>query len=107
MGPLEGHNIFVGPRGLPTLERRNFLDLRVERMFRLQNYDVSVSLDWFNVLRSEAITAINTMVNNGPDYGYGQSASMFGAGIPSNQYYQAPQERLSPTSLRFGFAVFF
>ncbi len=64
-------------------------------------------LDWFNVLRVEAITALNTMVNNGPDYGFGQSASMFGAGISPNQYYQAPQERISPTALRFGLAVYF
>jgi len=107
MGPLEGHNIFVGPRGLPTLEKRNVLDLRVERMFRFQQRDVSVSMDWFNVLRAEAITLLNTMVNNGPDYGYSQSLSMFGGGIPSNQYYQAPQERVAPTSIRLGVAVYF
>jgi hypothetical protein len=107
MGPLEGHNIFVGPRGLPTLERRNVLDLRLERMFRLQDYDMSVSLDWFNILRAEAITRLNTMVNNGPDYGFPTQASMFGGGIEPNQYYQAPQERVSPTTVRFGLAVYF
>ncbi len=107
MGPLEGHNIYVGPRGLPTLERRNVLDLRLERMFRLQSYDVSVSVDWFNILRAEAITALNTMVNNGPDYGFTTSASIFGGGMSPNQYYQAPQERVSPSRIRLGFAVYF
>ncbi len=47
------------------------------------------------------------MVNNGPDYGFNQSASMFGGGLSANQYYQAPQERLPPTSIRLGFAVYF
>jgi len=107
MWPLEGHNIYVGPRGLPVLVRRNVLDLRLERMFRFQGYDVAVSLDWFNVFGSEAVTALNTMVNNGPDYGYNVSASMFGGGISPNQYYQAPQERVKPTSLRLGLGVFF
>ena len=107
MWPMEGHNIYVGPRGLPTLERRNVLDLRLERMFRLQRYDMAVSLDWFNVFRAEAITALNTMVNNGPDYGFNQSASMFGGGLSPNQYYQAPQERLSPTTIRLGFSIYF
>ncbi len=107
MWPLEGHNVYVGPRGLPTLERRNFLDLRLERVFRPRGYELGVSLDWFNLFRSEAITALNTMVNNGPDYGFNQSASMFGGGLSANQYYQAPQERLPPTSIRLGFAVYF
>ncbi|MCJ7629935.1 MAG: hypothetical protein MUO50_16280, partial [Longimicrobiales bacterium] len=107
MWPLEGHNIFVGPRGLPTLEPRNVLDVRLERMFRLQGYDLALSMDWFNVLRCEAVTALNTMVNNGPDYGFKLSYSMFSPGIAPNQYYQAPQERVSPTTVRLGFAVYF
>jgi hypothetical protein len=105
--PMEGHNIFVGPRGLPTLERRNVLDLRLERMFRVRGYDLGVSLDWFNILRAEAITALNTMVNNGPNYGFPSSASMFGGGLSPNQYYQAPQERLSPSTIRLGLGVYF
>ncbi len=72
-----------------------------------RGYDLAVSLDWFNVLRSEAITELNTMVNNGPDYGFRVSYSMFSPGIAPNQYYQAPQERVSPTSIRLGFAVYF
>ena len=105
--PFEGHNVFVGPRGRPTLERRNVLDLRLERLFRLSGYDLAVSVDWFNILRAEAVTALNTMVNNGPDYGFSQSPSLFGGGIAPNQFFQAPQERLSPSTIRLGLAVYF
>jgi hypothetical protein len=77
------------------------------RSFGLQSYNVSVSVDWFNILGAEAITALNTLVNNGPDYGFTTSASMFGGGLSPNQYYQAPQERVSPSTIRLGFAVYF
>ncbi|MFC1574876.1 carboxypeptidase regulatory-like domain-containing protein [Gemmatimonadota bacterium] len=105
--PMEGHYVFVGPRGLPTLERRNVLDVRLERMFKLRDYDLAVSLDVFNILRNEAITSLNTIVNNGPDYGYSQSQSMFAPPLEPNQYYAAPQNRVKPRSIRMGMAVYF
>jgi len=105
--PLEGHDIFVGPRGKPVLERRNILDLRLERGFLLRGRELSVSLDAFNVFRNEAITKLNTMVNNGPDYGYRTSYSIFSPGIAPNQYYEAPQERVPPRSLRLGMTWYF
>ncbi len=107
MWPLEGHNIFVGPRGKPTLERQNTLDLRLERMFRRGDYDLAVSIDFFNVLRNEAINELNTMVNNGPDYGFPGSVSIFGPGIQPNDYYLAPLERVPPQTVRFGLSVYF
>jgi len=107
MWPTEGHSVFVGPRGRPTLPRRNILDLRLERMFHHRGREFSVSLDVFNLLRAEAITKLNTMVNNGPDYGFGKRYSLFGPAIESNQYYQAPQERVRPQSFRLGFAAYF
>ena len=76
-------------------------------MFRRAGYDLAVSVDFFNVLRNEAITKLNTMVNNGPDYGYPDNTSIFGPGIQPNQYYQAPQERVSPQTVRFGLSVYF
>jgi len=96
MGPLEGHYIYLGPRGRPTLERQSILDVRLERMFRAGGRDWSISLDVFNLLRSEAITQLNTIPNNGPDYGFGASQSMFAPPLESNQYYQAPQGRVHP-----------
>lgn len=107
LAPLEGNNILVGPRGLPTLEPRNTLDLRLERVFQVKGRQLAVSVDAFNVFRNEAITKLNTMVNNGPDYGSRTSYSIFGPGIAPNQYYEAPQERVPPQSLRLGMAVYF
>ena len=105
--PLEGHNVYVGPRGLPVLERNSILDVRLERMFQMGGYDLSLSVDVFNLLRNEAITTLNTMVNNGPDYGYRKSYSLFVPEIDPNQYYQAPQERVPPQTVRLGMAVYF
>ncbi|MGW8268661.1 MAG: hypothetical protein ACWGSQ_20010, partial [Longimicrobiales bacterium] len=107
MYPLEGHYVFVGPRGRPTLERQSLLDVRLERMFRFRGYDLALSLDVFNIMGSEAITSLNTIVNNGPDYGFSRSYSMFSPGIEPNQYYKAVQERVRPRTLRLGAAWFF
>jgi len=105
--PLEGHQVFVGPRGKPALESQSILDLRVERMLRFHGRDVALSLDLFNALGSRAITGLNTMVNNGPNYGFPVSYSLFTPGIQLNQYYAAPQERVAPRILRFGVAAYF
>lgn len=107
MGSLEGHNIYVGPRGKPTLEERSVLDLRLERIFRFRGQDLAMSLDVFNILRNEAITELNTMVNNGPDYGFRTSYTVLDPGIAPNQYYEAVQERVPPRSVRLGLAVYF
>ena len=105
--PLEGHDVYVGPRGLPELPERFNLDLRAERTFELRDRQMSVSLDLFNVMRSRAITELNTMVNNGPDYGFKVSQSLFSPGIDPNKYYKAVQERVPPRILRLGLAFYF
>ena len=107
LAPLEGDYVFVGPRGGPTLLPRNILDLRLERMFRFRGRELSVSLDAFNVLRAENITKLNTIVNNGPDYGFRKTYSLFVPEIEPNQYFQAPQERVRPQSFRLGFTAYF
>ena len=68
---------------------------------------LSVSLDAFNVLRAENITRLNTIVNNGPDYGFRKTYSLFVPEIEPNQYFQAPQERVRPQSFRLGFTAYF
>jgi hypothetical protein len=73
----------------------------------VQGYDLSVSLDVFNLLRNEAITELNTMVNNGPDYGFKKTYSLFVPEIDPNTYYQAPLERVPPQTFRLGVAVYF
>ena len=107
MWPTEGQYVFVGPRGRPTMERQSILDIRLERVFDLRGYDLAVSLDVFNLWSTEAITALNTIVNNGPDYGFSKSYSLFSPGIEPNQFYQAPQERVRPRTIRLGAAWYF
>jgi hypothetical protein len=105
--PLEGHDVYVGPRGLPTLEGTSVLDLRLERRLQVGGREWAVSVDAFNVLGNHAITELNTLVNNGPDYGFPVSYSLFSPGIEPNQYYKAPQVRVPPRSLRLGVTAYF
>jgi hypothetical protein len=107
MWPLEGHYVFVGPRGRPTMERQSILDVRLERFFNVRGHQLAASLDVFNIWGSEAVTSLNTIVNNGPDYGYSQYQSMFGSGIQPNQFYQAVQERVRPRTIRVGATWYF
>lgn len=107
MYPLQGHEVFVGPRGLPKLTSRSNLDVRVERLFEYGGRELSVSIDIFNLFRNRSITKLNTEVNNGPDYGFRNTQSLFGTGIAPNQYFQAPQERVAPRALRLGVAWYF
>jgi hypothetical protein len=107
MWPLEGHFVYLGPRGRPTMERQSVLDLRLERLFDFRGQAWSITLDVFNVFREEAITRLNTIANNGPDYGFSQSGSMFAPPLEPNQYYLAPQERVSPQTIRLGLAAYF
>jgi hypothetical protein len=102
--PLEGHHVYVGPRGRPTLKRRANLDLRVEHLFDVRGSDLALSLELFNVFGDGAITELNTMVNNGPDYWYDVPDPR---GTPANQYYRAVEERVRPRSFRLGMAVYF
>jgi hypothetical protein len=107
LAPLEGHEIYVGPRGRPAIPSRSSLDVRVERMFDYGGRPFSVSVDIFNLFRNRAVTKVNTMVNNGPDYGFKVSDSLFSPGILPNQYFKAPQERVPPRTLRLGAAFYF
>jgi hypothetical protein len=107
MTPLEGHFVYLGPRGKPTMERQSVLDLRLERLFNVRGQDWSITLDVFNVFREEAIIRLNTIANNGPDYGFSSSQSMFAPPLEPNQYYLAPQERVSPQTIRLGLAAYF
>ena len=64
-------------------------------------------MDVFNLFREEAIIRLNTIANNGPDYGFGGSQSMFAPPLAANQYYMAPQMRVSPQTIRLGLAAYF
>lgn len=105
--PLTGHRIFVGPRGLPTLKHRANVDVRVEHPFNLLDSEVAVSLELFNIFGDESVTDLQTMVNNGPDYWHYLRESQPFNGITANQYYQAPEERVQPRSIRLGLVMYF
>lgn len=105
--PLTGHRIFVGPRGLPTLKHRANVDLRAEHPFELLGSEVAVSLELFNLFGDESVTELQTLVNNGPDYWHYLRGERPFNGISANQYYQAPQERVQPRSLRLGVVMYF
>lgn len=105
--PLTGHRIFVGPRGLPTLKHRANVDLRFEHPFDLLDSEVALSLELFNIFGDESVTELQTMVNNGPDYWYYLQGQRPFNGISANQYYQAPQERVQPRSIRLGMVMYF
>ena len=107
MTPLEGHFVYLGPRGRPTMERQSVLDIRLERLFQFRGQDWSLTMDVFNLFREEAIIQLNTIANNGPDYGFGGSQSMFAPPLEPNQYYMAPQMRVSPQTIRLGLAAYF
>lgn len=102
---VEGQHVFVGPRGEPTLQRRGTIDVRAEHMLELRGSEIGLSLEVFNLFGDEAITELQTMVNNGPDYWYYLDRPP--TGVPANEYYQAPIERVRPRSLRLGMAVYF
>jgi hypothetical protein len=105
--PTEGHYVYVGPRGRPTMERQSLLDIHLERLFDVGGKDLALSLDLFNIWSSEAETSLNTIVNNGPDYGFPKSYSLFAPSIEPNQFYQAVQERVRPRTVRLGVAWYF
>lgn len=105
--PVEGHNVYVGPRGRPSLVRRANLDVRMEQLFNLRGSDMSLSVELFNLLGDESITELQTMVNNGPDYWYNHAGTRPRTGVVANQYYKAAQERVQPRSLRLGLALYF
>ncbi|MGH7475923.1 MAG: TonB-dependent receptor [Longimicrobiales bacterium] len=100
--PLEGHNVFVGPRGLPTLRRRAILDLHLEREVPGFFENVVVSFDLFNVANSDAITRVNTSVNEGRNY-FDFLPPV--PGVDRNEYYRAVLERVRPRTLRLGLRV--
>ena len=107
--PLEGHHVYVGPRGLPQHQRRANIDLRLERRFERGPLSIGVSLDAFNIIGAETVTAVQTMTNNGRNFYYflPPNPATPWARIPENQYYDAPLGRVPPRRVRLGATVYF
>lgn len=105
--PLEGHHVFIGPRGAPQMRQRAIFDVSLERVLQLAGLDIGVSLDLFNVLGVAEVTRIQEMVNYGQNYLGGAIAENDDWPIPVNAYYQAPLERVRPRTLRLGLTAYF
>lgn len=106
--PLEGNDVFIGPRGAPQMEMRTNLDLRLERVFERDRFDLGLALDLFNVLGSKSVTEVQTLVNHGQRYYYffDDVSSPFKRAW-AGKWYKVPLERVSPRMLRLGMTVYF
>lgn len=82
--PLEGHNVFIGPRGAPHMRRRALLDARLERRVTVGGMDTGLSLDVFNLLGVKETTSVQTMVNHGQNYLGGAIGGLEGWPFPIN-----------------------
>lgn len=105
---LEGHDVFVGPRGEPKMPGRANLDLRLERLFELGRFDLGVTVDLFNVTGSKQVTEVQTMVNHGERFYY------FFSDVDTpfrrawaGTWHKAPLARVSPRVLRLGMTAYF
>jgi hypothetical protein len=86
---LLGQNVFVEPRGSRHYASRDVVDVHLER--RGPTFAV-LTLDLFNVLGSNALTSVNTIVGNGYD-------------ADPTSLFMAPELRVAPRTLRIGIRV--
>jgi hypothetical protein len=105
---LEGHRIYLGPRGRPQYEARGLVDIRLERSMTL--FDRSnwhVTLEMFNIVNMATITRVNTSANRGRNYYHFLGPNRDGIlhSVDPNEYYKAVLERVPPRTLRLGTTV--
>jgi len=103
--PLEGHNVFIGPRGQLELERQSITDLRLEKTFSVGGRRLAATLDVFNLFRCEAITEKNNMINHSP-YHWRRDQAEWGD-IPPNQRFGVALDRVRPQTIRLGLMALF
>ena len=105
---LEGHRLFVGPRGLQQHQRRAQFDLRLERAFDIGRRSWTVTLDILNIINSTSITDVNRSVNRGQNYypGTPQYEGFFRV-IEPGEFYRAVRGRVPPRTLRLGTVFYF
>ena len=103
--PLEGHFIYVAPRGFRILERQSIADLRLEKTLPLGSRRMALSLDVFNLFRCEAKTEVNGLLNHSAYHW------RFGVeeweGVPANERHEATLDRVRPQTLRLGAILYF
>ncbi len=106
---LDGHYMFVGPRGRPQYHSRAQFDIRLDRAFEMAGTSVRVSMDLFNIFGRDTPTDVTTLVNNGRNFTYGveRTSGLPWSGVDPNQYYKAVLDRVAPRTLRLGMTVEF
>jgi hypothetical protein len=90
---INGHRIFIQPRGSYRYQSRASLDLHLERSFPKGRTEVVLTLDGFNVLGDRSVTGIQTVVNTV-------------AGFFESDYGRV-RSRVPPRTLRLGAGVRF
>jgi hypothetical protein len=103
--PLEGHFIYVAPRGFRILERQSIADLRLEKTLPLGSRRMAVSLDVFNLLRCEAKTEVNGLLNHSAHH-WRFGVEEWGD-VPANERHEATLDRVRPQTVRLGAIVYF
>ena len=109
---LEGHRVFIGPRGKPAMERRSNFDVRLERPFTVRDLDLAATLTLFNIFGKDHVTRVQAMVNNGRDVEYlipgtDRPHEWTPLGGSESDYFGAALERVRPRSLRVGLTLSF
>jgi hypothetical protein len=104
---LEGHRVFVGPRGLQQHNRRAQFDLRLERAFDFGQRSWTVTFDVFNIINSTSVTDVNRSVNRGQNFYPGFDQFEGFRIIEPGEFYRAVRARVPPRTLRLGTVFYF
>jgi hypothetical protein len=108
---LEGHRVFIGPRGLQQYQARALVDLRLEHQLPIRGRgDWLLTLEMFNVLNAATPTRFNTSVNRGRNFYYFLEPDSFDTlfrSVDPNEYYRSILGRVPSRTLRVGTSVRF
>jgi hypothetical protein len=107
--PLEGQDVFIGPRGNEQTERYSSLDLRVERVFEFPSFSLGLAFDLFNALGVDSVTEVQNLLNHGQRLGYYhfEDASTSFRKLWAGKWFGSPLERAAPRRLRVGMTAYF
>jgi hypothetical protein len=103
---LEGHMIFIGPRGRWWLERQSVADMSLEKSFSIGRRLVSATVDIFNLFRCEAVTERNGLVNHRPIYWNSNLGDKWN-GVLTKDRFGSILARVAPQTVRVGVTVHF
>jgi hypothetical protein len=107
--PLEGQDVFIGPRGGEQTERYSNLDLRIERVFQLPAFSLGITLDLFNALGADPVTKVQNLLNHGQRLSYYrfENASNDFRKLWAGKWFGSPLERAEPRRIRMGMTAYF